>query len=759
MSTVVLTGTRAPVAVELAAHVRAAGHEVIAADSRTSLLTGTRLAARGYRIPPPRWQPDAFAAAVLGIARRHGATRVIPVCEEAVWLSTLAERDAFAALRPLLVAPRGDAARGLHHKGRFARLLASIGVAAPRTIEVTSTREARRAHTALRSDTIVLKPAHSRFADATLVVRQGQRIAPLGFADAQRPWIAQEFLDGPERCATVLLRGGEVVAFVAYRPDWRARDLGNGTRFEALPDDDPASLELRAIAERLGRALDLDGFIGIDAIVTPDRGVVPIECNPRPTSGVHLFGEGLADALLGGAGPVPIRRGRASARRVPFAGARHALRDPAGLHASRSVLAGRVPLARQARVVAELAAVARRHRVTLTAASTIDLRFDGTEPPRGGAAAPVRYPAEARPVTRPDDEWGDRALRVLRDPAARMPNAPVEPLGMRVGDALLPVTTPAPPGSAYPASIVSHYLDTARDELHELRRPALERAIDRALASARPVAIAAGLNDAVLVDNPLLSTALHPDLSIGDVRAITATLARAHPRLAIGWRGVHAHGSELAALLRETGHLLVPARSVLFLDTATGAHRASRDYRRDAAMRDAGPYRVRRIDASGPFTDRDAARCADLYEQLYRRKYTPFSPVFTAEFLRRAVAERMIELAVLERDGRIDGVVGWYARGGLLTTPVVGYDLEHPQAVGLYRVLSATMADAAAERGLRLHASSGVPAFKQARGAERELEYLAVQVDHLSPARRVAWRAFASLLDAAATALVDRFEL
>ena len=74
-----------------------------------------------------------------------------------------------------------------------------------------------------------------------------------------------------------------------------------------------------------------------------------------------------------------------------------------------------------------------------------------------------------------------------------------------------------------------------------------------------------------------------------------------------------------------------------------------------------------------------------------------------------------------------------------MTCPVLGYDTSLPVEAGLYRILSAHLVLIAQKRGLILHASSGVAAFKRSRGAVGALEVNAVFDAHLPLYRRVVW--------------------
>jgi len=89
-------------------------------------------------------------------------------------------------------------------------------------------------------------------------------------------------------------RDGVLRAHAAYRPAWRAGEIGSGYFFE--PAD---SAVAEGIVRRLVAEVRYTGQISFDFIERSDGGVAVLECNPRATSGVHLFGaqDGLAAAF------------------------------------------------------------------------------------------------------------------------------------------------------------------------------------------------------------------------------------------------------------------------------------------------------------------------------------------------------------------------------------------------------------------------------------------------------------------------------
>ncbi|MDO9396207.1 MAG: hypothetical protein Q7T71_06670 [Herbiconiux sp.] len=962
MTSVLITGSRAPVALELARHFAAAGCFVVTADSQPALTSASRAVARAYRVPSARFRPEEFARAIEGIAARHAVDLVVPTCEETFWLAAAVAANPARPLARLLVAPPLAALRRTHDKAAFAGLLAELGIPHPRTRVVGSGLELRRlaAGAAAGSgcaDAVVLKPAFSRFGARTRVVAAGEPWPEVHGITRAQPWIVQEFVSGREFCCSAVAVDGRVTAFVAYEPVWRAGSgsgggTGAGVAFDRLDDDDPRSVAARAAVERLAEHASWTGQLALDLIeraapAAPAASdahhgsggeILVLEANPRATSGLHLFApsDALADAFLavipahgsarvvptpptpampsptssspvssgalspspttpsptmsspmsssavssGAVSPspttpspvspnpatrspvspnpatrspvspnpampspvspspatlsptssspvssgavlpspvspealMPARASRRSARlAVP-----HVLYAARGMRSLADVrrfvrqLAApdalsrpgdRIPLAVLVRSLAVQARAARTNGVTLTAASTADIEWNG-EP----------YPSTAAEADR-TAEWASefvRAAEAAGGARALAPNTGVALGTLTVGQHTLPYTVPADrralhiapadrrfpqtaPGDrrtsltanpgphrahagtaasgppSYVVSPVTHYLRYAREELAELRSPVSRRAAGALLRLLDLAFSRAGLDETVLLGNALLSTNLLPALGEREVEEATRTLRRSHPGCAIAWRSVHGRaldgdGLPLAPTLRRAGYRLIPARSILFTPTSGTAWSTVRDTVRDRRLLERGEHRLRAapVDAAtgmSPLAVRE--RIAELYTQLYVEKYSRLNPRYTAAFIGAAQRSGLLTFRLLERratetaEARIDGAFGFTAAHGYLAAPVLGYDTGLPQSVGLYRMLSYAVAAEAHAAGLDLHNSSGVAAFKRSRGAEPELEYLAVHTRHLPPARRLAWWALDAVVTRVAVPLVQ----
>jgi len=285
---ILVTGARAPVALDLARSFRAAGCEVTLADSvRPFAASLSRPRFRILRLPPPRRSFPSFRRLLRALAGDYDL--IVPTCEEVFWLAAAAERDGWA---DRLFAPMPGSLRTLHSKASFPELAREAGVDAPATWTIASAADADRIP--LAPARLVLKPEFSRFGSKTIVGPDAGIAAALP-ASPHRRWVAQERLEGEELCAWSAIRAGRLVACIVYRPILR-HGRSAAYAFEAV--DAPPIV---AMAGRIAAAIGGDGQLSYDVIVQPDGRVAPIECNPRAVSGVHLLdgSPALALALLG----------------------------------------------------------------------------------------------------------------------------------------------------------------------------------------------------------------------------------------------------------------------------------------------------------------------------------------------------------------------------------------------------------------------------------------------------------------------------
>jgi glutathione synthase/RimK-type ligase-like ATP-grasp enzyme len=764
---VLLTGARAPVTLELIRLFARAGHQVFVAESAQVYLgQASRFVARSYRIPKPRLEPFAFIQNLERIVELEQIDLVIPTCEEVFWISGMI---ASSSLREKFFVADPGVLLELHDKSRFADLARELKLRFPETRVLKSRADLEHLP---HHKKWILKPTFSRFAAKTQVLEIGAKLPNLEPSPDQ-VWLAQDFLEGRELCSFAVARNGTIQAFVAYRPVWRA-GFGAGVMFESLSSDDSASLEALRITRAVVEHTNFTGQIAFDFIRTID-GLNVLECNPRATSGVHLFApaDHLERAYLENLENLEMPIFPAQPQRAMLAlpmllyGFPKAIRSGrilewwSDLRSTRDVIFDRDdpgPAWRQIPSAIELLREANRLNRSALEASTADIEWNGE-------AFTVESPerSEIELLDSVAQNQKDSMARVLTDwmrhPSSELvKNVQTQLMALQVNDTILPVTVNhGETTNSYVVSPFSHYVTYAKEELHELEQPILEQILSILLDGLGALLRWGEVDKIVHVNNAFVSTNIHPNLEFTQIQAITKKLEQRFGNHAIAFRSVHAYrGSRLPEFLLEAGYRLVPARSVLFVDPTSGDFKRKVDFKRDQKLLNSSGYTIRKLEQPTP---EELERVCELYGLLYLEKYSYQNPQFTARFLELGLKTGWLEIFILEQNGRIDGTLAFYQRGNALTTPIVGYDTQLPLETGLYRMLTVLLLLEAERRGVHVHASSGVAKFKRSRGASSAIEYTAVYARHLPWHRRFVWALLEFLMRRIAIPLISRFGL
>lgn len=279
METILLTGARAPVALELARAFHSNGHRVILADCmRMPLARWSNAATKYYRVPSPRFHTAAFAASLQQIIKAEQVTHLIPTCEETFYIAAL--RDLFSCKTWT-----ADLAcmHSLHHKMEFTKY-AAADFTFPETVLLTEFSGWQN------SEAYVFKPCYSRFAAKTII---GKNISADNFPENEKTnWVAQKRICGKEICVYSVWNNGELKAYAAYHPLYRA-GKGAGIFFEKCTNE-----QLFRQVAAFGKKINYTGQLSFDVMVDENNIPHVIECNPRGTSGVHLLRGRLAEAFL-----------------------------------------------------------------------------------------------------------------------------------------------------------------------------------------------------------------------------------------------------------------------------------------------------------------------------------------------------------------------------------------------------------------------------------------------------------------------------
>lgn len=371
--TLLLTGGRAPVCLELARAFGASGWRVLVAESLpVHLCAHARAVGRCFRVPAPNGDPEGFIAALEQIIAAEQVELLIPTCEELFWVARGLER---LQRRCQVLVEALDSLRSLHSKYQFIEQVRAIGLPVPKTTLLTSTTDLNQA--LQNHEGLVLKPVFSRFASRVHLLQPGETaaIAPT----PKDPWVAQELLKGRQFSTWSVAHAGHLTAHTDYAAEFTA---GGGACIAFRPAGEPT---LEAWVARFVGALGFTGQIAFDFIQTADGTLYPLECNPRSTSGIHLLApEQLVAALTDPRAPLQRPDPHtAVALRIPLL-----LYGPQGkwrrwLHLLANAKDGIArrgdpwPLLDQVRMLWPLYQLSRQRRIGLIQATTADIEWNG----------------------------------------------------------------------------------------------------------------------------------------------------------------------------------------------------------------------------------------------------------------------------------------------------------------------------------------------------------------------------------------------
>ncbi|MFP3387657.1 GNAT family N-acetyltransferase [Brevibacillus sp. SIMBA_040] len=362
-----------------------------------------------------------------------------------------------------------------------------------------------------------------------------------------------------------------------------------------------------------------------------------------------------------------------------------------------------------------------------------------------------------------DGEYARSYLEPLMtsEPKRYVQNVQTQVLALAIDDRIMPLTiNEGEYDNSYVCSPYTHYVTYAREELDMLGSPLWKGLFSPLLSGLGGWMRASQSNRMVIVNNWLLSTNLYHEMKAEDAERITEHCVERFPNHIIAFRSVcRKLCPDFYEGLHRAGYILIPSRYVYLFHPnwpAQGKWRVRNTLGRDRQLLARSGYRILSHEELG---EEHAERIVALYNTLYLDKYSQHNPQFTKEFIRLAMQKKTLTLIGLEKEGSLDGILGYFQRNGVMTTPLFGYDTSLPKQTGLYRMLSSLLVREAERQGILLHQSAGVGAFKADRGAVGEPEYTAVYLNHLPVYRRGIWQVMAFLLERIGIRMVEKYKL
>lgn len=287
---VLITGARAPSALHLARLLNGAGIRVILADSFSSPIAASSTAcAAYYQLPSPRFSFQKYGAALANVVAKESVELIIPTCEEIFYIAKLVEQSLLAT--PVL-SPDIHQLSTAHNKFEFINECAQLGLNVPETTLLNNKTDL--VIIANKSHKLVFKPVWSRFANDVLICPSAKKALKI-IPSIEKPWVAQEFIQGEEISAYAFAIAGQIRGVFLYRSLYHA-GRGAGICFEPINEPEAVKFIKYFVA-----GTGWTGQISFDFIKKPDGSIWPLECNPRATSGIHFChnAKAFSNSLIG----------------------------------------------------------------------------------------------------------------------------------------------------------------------------------------------------------------------------------------------------------------------------------------------------------------------------------------------------------------------------------------------------------------------------------------------------------------------------
>lgn len=357
--TILITNGRSPAGLDLARTFGQAGHRVLVADSFRFHLGQFSRYCKSIQVPPPNGDMLAYVRRLRDLCHAENVDLVVPVYEEIFPLARF--RNGFPCE---ILAGDYSQLKTLHDKYEFIRLCQQLGLSHPQTVLAESADQVDL------SQPVVIKPRFSRFGTDVLICPGPEEVQKLSF---RRAMVVQQYIEGPQYSVYCLADRGKVLLLSIYPYEATLYGVCTSYRHVELP-------EVRQWVERLVRELGFSGNISFDFAVSGNT-VYPLECNPRITSGVHLYSGSpdLVTAFLEKTkGPGPGQQRTMISLFVMLKGLVDWKLWPIWFR-SRDILfrwSDPFPLCGQIVVLAYLRYLARKQRQPTTVVSSLDIEFN-----------------------------------------------------------------------------------------------------------------------------------------------------------------------------------------------------------------------------------------------------------------------------------------------------------------------------------------------------------------------------------------------
>ena len=289
--TILVTNGRFPITLDLIRNFSNAGNRVLVAEtSRIHYCSASNAVAKNFLIPSPRKNPEEYIDTILNIIEEEKVDLFLPGWEDVLvtskYLEKFPKNVAFTSLFELTHA--------LHHKWKFYNLLKKLGFNSPETCIVKTKKDIDN----FSHNSFYLKTCYSRAAMGTKYISDKNKLKNLNIGNSN-PYIIQEKIDGKQFCTYSICHEGKIKAHATYPTHYASLNSKKNRGNYCLSYEEVSHPSIFSFVEEFAKQTNYTGSLAFD-IFEKNGVIIPLECNPRFTSGIALLTDhkNLSDAYF-----------------------------------------------------------------------------------------------------------------------------------------------------------------------------------------------------------------------------------------------------------------------------------------------------------------------------------------------------------------------------------------------------------------------------------------------------------------------------
>lgn len=346
----------------------------------------------------------------------------------------------------------------------------------------------------------------------------------------------------------------------------------------------------------------------------------------------------------------------------------------------------------------------------------------------------------------PDGEYGKKYLEPLIAEGVQsyISNAYIKIAVLIVKDYVLPLTINEPhPTNSFICSPYSYYVSCTSVLTDRIGNWLLKKSLEALLKVYSGFMRLGEIDKVVMVNNWLFTTNPHPGVDEETIKLVNGFLKNRFPHHAIVFRSVIEQTSEKCYhALKKNDYNFIACKYVYLTDGSDENLFNTRIFKSDLKFIKDSNLRMGPVNS---FNEVEINQIQALYNQLYLKKHSEFSPCYTPKFVKLTMESGLLNLMTVKQGDNLEGVAGYFCREGQMVSPFFGYDPQKSKNKGVYRYLAVQLLLEAKKNKVLFNQSAGGSFFKTVRRARGSMEYTAVYEKHLPLKRRLPWKILSAL--------------